>query len=84
MCLLKKKKRTLLYLTPAKGVVQVGIVLGERAVGLALDSPIPESIKTLIKDARKYAEGRGIRFAVANAADVATVIDIIMIKTMLT
>jgi len=57
-------------MTPEKRTIRVAIVLGERAVALALASGIPESIKTLIKEARPYAEGRGIRFPVSSAADV--------------
>lgn len=81
MCLLKQKKRTLLYMTPERECVQVAIVLGERAVALALASSLPEYIKTLIGDARRYAEGRGIRFPVNSAADVIVVSHLVAIKT---
>ena len=81
MCLLKHKKRTLVYLTPDKSEIRVAIVLGERAVGLALASRLPAEIKLLIEAARPYAEGRGIRFPVASVEDVATVIDLVAIKT---
>ncbi len=81
MCLLKQKKRTLLYLTPEKGTVRVGIVLGERAVALALASGLPEGVKTLLREARPYAEGRGIRFPATSAADVATVLALVLFKT---
>ena len=80
MCLLKKKKRTLLYMTPEKEAVLVAIVLGERAVALALASEIPAGIKTLIREARPYAEGRGIRFPVSSATDVPMVDDLVAIK----
>jgi hypothetical protein len=81
ICLLKQKKRTLLYLTPEEGLVRVAIVLGERAVGLALASDIPSGIKTLIRDARPYAEGRGIRLPVSSAGDVLVVRALVVIKT---
>ena len=64
MCVLKQKKRTVIYLTPEVGVVRVGLVLGERAVSHALASDLPDDIKALISEARPYAEGRGIRFPV--------------------
>lgn len=80
MCLLKHKKRTLIYLTPEKEKVLVAMVLGERAVALALASDIPERIKTLIADARPYVEGRGIRFPVVSAADASVVRDLVVIK----
>ena len=79
-CLLKSKKRTLLYMIPESGAVIVAVVLGERAVALALASEIPESIKSLIKEARKYAEGRGIRFRVNSEAEAQSVAELVGIK----
>ena len=58
---LKRKKRTVLYMTPRKGHFRVGFVLGEKAVRAARDSDLPDSILTTIDEARKYAEGRGVR-----------------------
>src|ERR1035437_6273949 len=81
MCLLKKKKRTLLYVTPEKDSVRVAIVLGEHAVGLALASGLPEDINTLIREARPYAEGRGIRLRLSSAEDLDVVRDLVAIKT---
>lgn len=81
VCLLKQKKRTLLYMMPEDGVIRVAIVLGERAVGLALASDLNEKIKNLIREARQYAEGRGIRFEVRSADDVSSVVQLIRIKT---
>ena len=81
MCLLKQKKRTLLYMTPEDGVVQAAIVLGERAVEIALASGLDDKFKNLIRQARPYAEGRGIRFDVISADDVSSVVEIIRIKT---
>jgi hypothetical protein len=81
ICLLKHKNKTLVYLTPEKPGIRVAIVLGERAVALALASRLPGGIKSLIKAARPYAEGRGIRFPVVSAEDVPTVIDLVAIKT---
>ena len=81
ICLLQHKKRTLLYLTPEKGKVRVAIVLGERAYGLALASSLPAAIKKMFSEARPYAEGRGIRFAVSSSSDVSTVKKLVGIKT---
>lgn len=82
ICLLNQKKRTLLYMTPEDGLVRVAIVLGERAVGIALESDLSKEIKDLIREARQYAEGRGIRFDVRSAADVSSVVELIRIKTI--
>jgi len=82
VCLLKKKKRTLLYLFPEPRAVQVAVVLGERALGLALDADLPDAITTALREARHYVEGTGIRFQVQGDADVATVRALVAIKTM--
>ncbi len=82
VCLLKQKKRTLLYLTPEPGAVRVAVVLGERALALALAGGLPEGITTMFREARRYAEGTGIRFLVPGDADVATVRELVAIKTM--
>jgi hypothetical protein len=81
MCVLKHKNRTLLYLTPDAGAVRVAVVLGERAVELALASGIPEPIKALIREARPYAEGRGIRFTVCTRAEIPVITELVVIKT---
>jgi len=80
MCLLRHKKRTLLYMTPEKNQIRVAIVLGERAVGVALASALPEYIKALIRDARPFVEGRGIRFVVRSLTEISVVIDLVAIK----
>ena len=80
MCLLKQKKRTLLYMIPEDGVVQAAIVLGERAVAIALASGLEEKFKNLLREARPYVEGRGIRFDVISADDVLSVVELIRIK----
>ena len=67
---LKQKKRTVLYMTPRKGHFLVGFVLGERAVRAAHESGLPDSVLTVIDEAKKYAEGRGIRLEIRNNKDV--------------
>lgn len=80
MCRLKRGKRTLLYMTPQPGSVKVALVLGERSVALAYLSDISEPIKTLIRDARPYAEGRGIRFTVGSPGEIQAVLELLDIK----
>jgi hypothetical protein len=81
MCLLRQKDRTLLYLLPMAGQLLVGVVLGERAYGLAMASALPAAIKKMLSDAKPYAEGRGIRFTVKSAKDVASVALLVKLKT---
>ena len=63
---LKQKKRTVLYMTPRKMHFLIGFDLGEKAVKAAHDSRFPESILTVIDEAPKYADGRGVRIELRN------------------
>jgi hypothetical protein len=70
---LKQKKRTVLYMTPCRGYFMVGFALGEKAVKAALSADLPESILSIIADAKKYAEGRAVRLEIRNKGDVRSV-----------
>lgn len=70
---LKRIKRTVLYLTPGDKRFRVGLVLGDKAVAVALKTKLPAEIVKQIKTARKYAEGRGIRLDIRFKKDLAPV-----------
>jgi hypothetical protein len=73
--------RTLCYLTPDDGFVAVSIILGNRAAETVFAAPdVSEHVKTLLREARPYVEGRGIRLQVRNHADVALVERLVGIK----
>lgn len=82
LCLLRHKKRTLLYLIPDKGQVVVAVVLGERAFELAMAASLPAAIKKMLSEARPYAEGRGIRFPVNSLGDIPVIAKLVEIKTI--
>jgi hypothetical protein len=67
---LKRKKRTILYMTPAKKFFHVGFALGEKAVGAAHESSLPGSVLTIIDEAKRYAEGRAVRLEVRARKDL--------------
>lgn len=77
-----QKKRTILYMIPNLKCFDVAFVLGERAAQTALASDIPHSIKKLIRGAKKYVEGRGIRFEIRTKKDVEIVKKLAEIKMM--
>ncbi len=58
------KKRVLVYLLPREGFFKVAFVFGEKALEKIYNSDISESIKSELKAAKKYAEGKGIRIMV--------------------
>ena len=80
MCLLQHKKRTLLYITPDQEKVWIAIVLGDRALALAMASSLPAAIKKMFSEAKPYAEGRGIRFPVSSADDIPVIAQLVEIK----
>lgn len=67
---LKRKKRTILYMTPCKKHFLVGFVLGEKAVKAAHESGLPDSVLNLIDRAPKYVEGRGVRIEARTKKDL--------------
>jgi hypothetical protein len=81
ICLVRHRKRTLLYLTPDRGKIWMAIVLGERAYGIAMSSSIPATIKRMLAEAAPYAEGRGIRYSVDSLRAIPTIIKLVEIKT---
>ena len=77
---LKQKKRTVLYLTPCEGHFLASFALGEKAVKAAHNSDLSASLLQAIDNAKKYAEGRGVRLEVRNAKDVREVTKLAVIK----
>jgi len=77
---LKQKKRTVLYMTPCNRHFLVGFALGKKAVTPAHARPLPDSILVTIDEAKKYAEGRGVRVEVKNKKDLAAVMMLAAIK----
>jgi hypothetical protein len=74
------KKRVLLYLLPRDKFFKVAFVFGQKAVDAILKTEISEDIKTEIRNAKVYAEGRGIRIDVKDTALVSDIEQLIAIK----
>ncbi len=74
------KKRNLFFFTPLNGYFRIGFVFGDKAVAAVEQSDLPDNIKTELKNARKYAEGRGFVIVVKNMNDVENVQKLIDIK----
>jgi hypothetical protein len=77
---LLSKKRNLLFVGPEDGSFIIAFVFGDRAVEAVLKSQLPETIKNELLNARKYAEGRGIRFEIRDESELESVIQLIRIK----
>ncbi len=74
------KKRNLFFFAPLNGYFRVTFVFGDKAVTAVEKSDLSENIKSELKNARKYVEGRGIRIEVKNQDDVENVKKLIDIK----
>jgi hypothetical protein len=74
------KKRNLFFLTPYENYFQIAFVFGDKAVSVIERSDFPKNIIEEIKNARKYAEGRGLRIAVKKQNDVKLVLKLTEIK----
>lgn len=72
-CRLVQKKRRLVYLIPQQGHFLAAVVLGDKAVDRVREAGIPQNLLNELESAKKYAEGRGLRFAVRSREDVEAV-----------
>ena len=55
-------------------------VFGDKAIEVVQSSEVPVSIKQELVEARKYAEGRGVRMLVKTKADVDVMKTLVEIK----
>jgi hypothetical protein len=75
-----RKKRNLFFLNPQENFFNVSFVFGDKAV-LAIDQNVfPQTIKNELKEARKYAEGRGLTIKVTSYTDVENILKLVRIK----
>ena len=70
----------MLYMTPCPGYFLASFALGEKAVKAARESGLPDSVLAVIDNAKKYAEGRGVRLEVRSAKDVKNIEKLAQIK----
>ena len=70
---LRKPDRVILYLIPQIDSFLVGIVLGAKAVTAARNARLPARVRDKIAEARRYAEGTGVRLHVARAGDLPSI-----------
>ena len=75
-----RKKRNLFFFIPLKSSFQISFVFGDKAVAAVEKSDLPKKLITELKNARKYAEGRGLRIDVKNSTDVEHIKKLVEIK----
>jgi hypothetical protein len=74
------KNRTILYLGPCEDCFRVSFVLGDKAATAARTSGLPKGLLKEISEAKRYAEGTGVRLIVRKSDDLASVRKLVAIK----
>lgn len=74
------KKRIILHLSPCEGSFRVAFILGDRAVRVAKATELPASLLKQLAEARRYAEGTGLRLTVREPRDLAPIEKLVAIK----
>jgi len=74
------KKRNLFFFFPCEKYFRVGFVFGDNAVREAEQSNLPAAMIKELKEAKRYAEGRGLRVEVRKKTDVKNVLALTAIK----
>jgi hypothetical protein len=76
----KRKARTIVWLSPCTAGFNGAFILGDKAVKVARASKLPARIVKALDEATKYPEGTGIRLHVKHARDVSALKKLAAIK----
>ncbi|MFA8343194.1 MAG: DUF3788 domain-containing protein [Rhodothermaceae bacterium] len=74
------KKRNLFFFGPCDKYFRIGFIFGDRAVKAIEESDIPEDLIEKVKNARRYAEGRGLQIEVRTKKQIDAIIKLVEIK----
>jgi hypothetical protein len=77
---LKRGERNIVYLSPFHGCFCASFALGDKAVQAARKSGLPQKALAVIDQAKKYAEGTGVRIEVQGPEDLDIVKKLAAIK----
>lgn len=77
---IKDKKRAIIYLLPRDKFFKVAFIFGQSAYTEIMESDISNKIKNELKEAKVYAEGRGIRIDVVDNSNIDDIQKLIRIK----
>ncbi len=58
------KKRNLCFITVCEGYFNMTFIFGDKAIDSMVDSAVSPSLKKALREAKKYAEGRGLNLKV--------------------
>ena len=74
------KKRNLFFFQPFANYFSLTFVFGDKAVNVIEESDVSEALKSVLRDAKKYAEGKGLLVEVKTRIDMTDVYRLIDIK----
>ena len=77
---IRDKKRVIVYLLPRNGFFKISLVFGQKATDAIFKNDIADTIKAELKNAKVYAEGRGIRIEVKDNTNLNDFKKLITIK----
>ena len=69
-----------MYMIPHDKYFGASFAFGEKAVQAALESDLPAAIIEIVRQAKKYPEGRAIRLQIKSAADAKAAGQLLAIK----
>lgn len=72
--------RVIVYLIPQQNQFLASFALGERAVAAARAAKLSATVLSVIDDAPRYAEGRGVRIPVRSSRELTTLARLALIK----
>jgi hypothetical protein len=75
-----RKKRNLFFIIPYDGYFTQGFIFGDKAISAIEDSDLPDDIKETLRNAKKYAEGRGLSIDVRSSEKIEIIKKLIEIK----
>jgi len=79
---IKDKRRAIIYFLPREGYFKVAFIFGQKAYDVIMESDVSQAIKADLSQARKYAEGRGIRIEVRGKSIVYSIRKLVDFKLM--
>ncbi|MBZ5582050.1 MAG: DUF3788 domain-containing protein [Acidobacteriia bacterium] len=77
---LKRGERAIVYLSPCRGCFVASFALGDRAMQAAREAGLPKQVLSVLAEAKRYAEGTGVRLEVRTARDAESVKKLAAIK----
>jgi hypothetical protein len=76
----KRKTRTIVWLSPSDGSFTVAFILGDKALRAARQFKVPQRVVRAISEAPNYPEGTCIRLKVKSSRDIGTLMKLATIK----